>query len=237
MIIRSLKIRMRFAYRHYLGSHMIIGQVIERFLTKRQRDFGDLHVNKHTDLIVEGFPRSGANFLTALIQNTTKLKNISYRRHCVCQIASAKRLNIPTIILLRNPLDAIASTCVATFGVISVERLLKYYSTYYRKVNDLNYGIIVCSDSIFRSHDILLQYIRKNWAEVDLENCDLATIKLDAQKKYSKTHDDVQKFEAPTPSKLKSAMKEKYYKQILNSGGYSECIDLYEKLMKKAIIQ
>ena len=74
---------------------------------------GDVqHVSRNTDLVVEGFPRSGNTFLYSLIVAATRSDaRIAHHTHGVAAFRLASRWKIPCVIVVREPAPAVASLC------------------------------------------------------------------------------------------------------------------------------
>ncbi|BAU63905.1 hypothetical protein STA3757_12740 [Stanieria sp. NIES-3757] len=67
-------------------------------------------VNQSTEIVIEGFPRSGNSFFVGafeLAQNHSV--KIAHHLHAPAQLIMAARKNIPAILLIRNPIDAVMS--------------------------------------------------------------------------------------------------------------------------------
>lgn len=237
MIIIKTKIQLRFAYRYYIGRYRILGTMIENFLVKRQQEFGQLGVNKHTEIVIEGFPRAGANFVAAAVKSLTNLESISYRRHCISQLKEAKRLNTPTIILVRHPMETIASTYIATQGAISLETLLKYYFDYYTRALALNYGAFASSDAVFRSHDTLLEFIEDEFNIKIIRHESVDKIKISAVEMYEKSPEHIRQIEAPIPTEYKADLKRKIFENIESEKRYNSCVSLYRNLITNSVIK
>lgn len=126
---------LRAIYRDHATRLVALGNVTELALCSLNPLFRELHVTDRTDLVVEGYPRSGANFAANLIQAATPPNrpplSISYRRHTRSQIVTAQTKQIPVIILLRSPRDTIKSYFVATEGKIPIGYLVRNYVAYY----------------------------------------------------------------------------------------------------------
>lgn len=71
---------------------------------------------KSTQIYFDGYPRSGNTFLSHLLRNVLFELESVHHLHCVAAIKIALRKNILTYILLRNPLDAIASNYLKHFA-------------------------------------------------------------------------------------------------------------------------
>lgn len=67
-------------------------------------------VYKHTDLCVEGFPRSANSFVAGMIGSSQgKDFQLAHHTHAPAQIIRACKLNVPTLVLIRKPIDAVIS--------------------------------------------------------------------------------------------------------------------------------
>ena len=71
-------------------------------------------ITARTELVVEGFPRCGNTFLVAAIELAEgRDVAISSHVHVPAQVKLAVRRGLPTIVVIRDPLDAVASLMVA----------------------------------------------------------------------------------------------------------------------------
>jgi hypothetical protein len=67
-------------------------------------------ITEHTDLVVEGFPRSGNTFMvTALQQVTDHRLRIASHVHHPAQVKLAYLRNVPTVLVVREPLDTLCT--------------------------------------------------------------------------------------------------------------------------------
>ena len=110
-------------------------------------------VSQDTEICIEGFPRSGNSFavgaFTAAQVNPVK---IAHHFHVPAQIISAARQNIPTLVLIRNPADAVISLRALDLQMTDVRppRLprmsstLKYYIEFYQRILPYQDRYIVC---------------------------------------------------------------------------------------------
>lgn len=65
-------------------------------------------VTPHHDICIEGFPRSANSFASMAIEktNNNRLK-VATHTHSPAQVKQAVKLGIPTMVLIRNPIDAV----------------------------------------------------------------------------------------------------------------------------------
>jgi len=91
-------------------------------------------VSSDTEFVVEGFPRSGNTFAVAafLLAQQRPVK-ISHHLHVPAQIIYAARLNIPTLVLIRKPDEAILSMVIRE-PWITIQDALYLYCRFYDKI-------------------------------------------------------------------------------------------------------
>lgn len=121
-----------------------MGRLTSSLALRAQEDprlFGYLHRNSasvvtpDTEVVVEAFPRSGNTFaVTALRQAQGRKIHLAHHTHVVGQLALAERLAIPTLTIIRDPIDASASLLVRhpeTRPGGALRRYLRFYNYVY----------------------------------------------------------------------------------------------------------
>jgi hypothetical protein len=90
-------------------------------------------VTPDTRLVIEGFPRSGNSFARVAFSKAQKEKvRIAHGLHVPAQVIRAARWQIPTLVLIRKPKDAVLSFAIR--DPISVDQALRYYLSFYETV-------------------------------------------------------------------------------------------------------
>ena len=116
----------------HAGGHPAIYFNLIRLLRTRQ-DLRTRVVTPDTQLVIEGFPRSGNTFarrafVMAQSENVDQTR-IASHLHVPAQVVQAARWQIPTLVLIRRPRDAVLS--FALWNPISVDQALRYYISFY----------------------------------------------------------------------------------------------------------
>jgi hypothetical protein len=118
----------------HVGGHPTIYFNLYRLL--RTRDDVKRIVSRDTQLVIEGFPRSGNSFARrafVVAQNESfDTKRIAHHLHVPAQVVQAARWQIPTLVLIRRPRDAVLS--FALWDPISIDQALKYYVAFYETI-------------------------------------------------------------------------------------------------------
>lgn len=96
-----------------------------------KRRYHELLVNADTQLVIEGYPRCANTYAVAAI-NTTQPSRLRLARHthAVAQLLRAYDLQVPTLLLIRNPNDAILSYVIRETAVdlpLAIRRYLDFY--------------------------------------------------------------------------------------------------------------
>ena len=99
-----------------------------------RRRYRDVLVDRSTDLVVEGFPRSGNTFAVfAFREAQGREVRVAHHMHAPAQIMRAASLGIPALVLLRDPVDAALSLMLRD-PRYSAEGALRYYVSFYEAV-------------------------------------------------------------------------------------------------------
>jgi hypothetical protein len=93
-----------------------------------------LVVEKDTVIVIEGFPRSANTFAcNAFRLSQEKDVKIAHHLHAPAQIIGAAKMNIPAVVQIRNPDDAVLSLVVRS-PFISIRIALREYTLFYETI-------------------------------------------------------------------------------------------------------
>src|SRR5690606_3500081 len=112
----------------YFGKYKVL-----YFLQPFYPRFKNRITQKDTAICIEGFPRSGNTFCYHAFKLLNPDVKIAHHIHSPSQIYFSKTYQIPCLIMVRNPLDSIASMVIVD-GKISVTVAIKYYIAYYKQL-------------------------------------------------------------------------------------------------------
>lgn len=105
--------------------------------------YRDLLVDSGTELVIEGFPRSGNTFgVFAFRYAQPREIHVAHHMHAPAQMMRAARRKIPALLLMRDPVDAVLSLMLRD-PRFTAEMALRYYVSFYDAV------------SAFRDHYVL----------------------------------------------------------------------------------
>jgi hypothetical protein len=113
----------------YAGKHPAAFYSLYRLARKDQGRV----VTTETQLVIEGFPRSANSFARVAFNRAQNERvRIANGLHVPAQVIRASRWRIPTLVLIRNPRDAVLSFAIR--DPISLNLALRYYLSFYETV-------------------------------------------------------------------------------------------------------
>jgi hypothetical protein len=109
-------------------------------------------ITESTDLVIEGFPRSGNTFTTFAIEDASGHElTIASHVHQPCQIKLALTLGLPTLLVVRDPVSALASYLVYDRR-FSASTVIGEYCSYHRELVPYAERLLVCEFDEVTSH-------------------------------------------------------------------------------------
>jgi len=98
---------------------------------------GGAFIDADTDLVVEGFPRSANTFAVEAVEMAQPDGlSIAHHSHAPAQVLEGVRREIPTIVLVRDPRDAVCSVTLRN-PARTLEQALDEYQAFYRSLEDV----------------------------------------------------------------------------------------------------
>lgn len=117
-------------------------------------------VDKDTELVIEGFPRSGNTFAFvafSLAQN--REPKLAHHLHAPAQVLWAVKNRIPALVLIRDPEDAIISYVIHTPEMSLRQALRNYIRFYSRLAPYRNYFVIARFEEVIRDFGRVIQNV------------------------------------------------------------------------------
>src|SRR5918995_2304072 len=125
--------------RRYVGRHPFLFYNFYRL----KPTYRDLLVDRETQIVIEGFPRSGNTFAVVAFQQAQRERvRVAHHLHMPAQVVRAARWGIPILLLARKPTDAVLSWVIRDPGV-SIRQALKHYISFYEKAAEYRDSLVV----------------------------------------------------------------------------------------------
>ena len=119
----------------------------------------DLRVDRRTQIVIEGFPRSGNTFaVVAFEQAQRESVRVAHHLHMPAQVIRAAKWGIPTLLLARKPTDATLSWVVREPGV-PIRQALKHYVSFYEKAAEYRDALVVGFEEVTRDYGAVLERV------------------------------------------------------------------------------
>lgn len=178
-----------------------------------------LLVNRRTQIVIEGFPRSANTFTFSLFNKANPDVKVAHHTHLSGQIIKAVNLGIPAVVLVRNPQDAIASFLIFIYeSNFEEEKLLllslKYYINFYKSILPYKAGYIIAPfEQVIQDFNSVVKRINKRFST------DYSIIDEDLRSAGNKVLKEIEKYspsslKACCPTPEKSSLKDYFIKQI-----------------------
>jgi hypothetical protein len=91
-------------------------------------------VRQNTEVVIEGYPRSANTFAVLAFKVAQQRPiRIAHHRHVPAQVIWAARRDLPILVLVRSPLDAVLSRAIRT-PFLSIEQCLRDYIRFYARL-------------------------------------------------------------------------------------------------------
>jgi hypothetical protein len=105
-----------------------------------------------TDLVIEGFPRSGNTFTTFGVEQASGYElTIASHVHQPCQVKLALSRGLPTVLVVRDPVAALASYLVYDRR-FSISTVIGEYCSYHRELVPYAERVLVCEFDEVTAH-------------------------------------------------------------------------------------
>jgi hypothetical protein len=101
-----------------------------------------LLVGPDTDLVIEGYQSCGNTFARKAMEHANPSIKIASHSHSWAHVAHGLRLGKPVVVLLRPPLDAVASHAVR-MRLDDLDRELRRYRHFYRRVAAMSASVLL----------------------------------------------------------------------------------------------
>lgn len=132
---------LHYALANFVGRHPLLFRAHYRFHPR----FSNLIVRPDSEVVIEGFPRS-ANTFAVLAFEHAQLRpvRIAHHLHVDAQITLGVKFNLPILVLIREPIGAVASLISRNPGV-GTGQALAHYMSFYKSVQ-ANMNKVVLAD-------------------------------------------------------------------------------------------
>ncbi len=188
-----------------------------------------------TQVCIEGYPRSANSTSTRLFRIGNPDCEIAHHNHTIANVALAVRWNVPTIILLRDPVDAICSALIVGKRKQPVDELLRYVSFYHYVERHPDAVVMVEFKSALEDFNRAIERLNRRFGTRFHTIEDLPAAHRQAEQgireRYAAMEDGLDVTKMPLPSAERRRIKERWRSQVEAHPMLAEARAVYERLL------
>jgi len=207
----------RFGVRAALGQRPWLYFALQHVRPSRRH----LLVARDTEIVIEGYPRSANTFAVAafLLAQGRPVK-IAHHLHVPAQVIQAVRWGIPTIVVIRDPQDAVLSFLVRE-PYLSARRALQDYITFYLTISHYRNGFVIALfDEVINNFGRVIVRVNERFGTIfePFEHTDENIRKVfdlvEEMDKADQKRDSVTETTVARPSAVREALKLKRMQEL-----------------------
>jgi hypothetical protein len=175
--------------------------------------YKELLVDGGTRIVIEGFPRSGNTFAVFAFRHAQGSDvRIAHHLHAPAQVTRAVELGVPTVVLMRDPLEAVPSLMLRD-SRFSMDLALRYYVSFYESVAEHRDSYVLATfEEVTRDYGAVIERVNArfgtDFAPFEHTEDNVARVfSLIEESHRAKRRNKVVEEEIAIPSAAKSAPK------------------------------
>lgn len=194
-------------------------------------------VDSNTNICIEGFPRSANSFMVNAFKLWNPGKQIAHHLHVSMQVHNSLQYNIPCIVLVRHPLDAISSLLIVDKS-LSLRLAIQSYVSFYSNIEEVKNKVVVAEFSKVISEpgkiiESVNQLYQSNFFADTINDDHRKEIFLALEKVHKQNKQP--KHLIAIPTKEKDILKQEVKKDILSHPIYAKAVELYKSFQSVSI--
>lgn len=227
MIVKNLIKNTRYGTKDIMGRYEFLYQLMP-FIKKGEW----LKVSPEYDICIEGFPRSANSFFVSAFSWNNPNAKCAHHMHVPMQVVKAVEYGVPCVVLIRNPIDVIASVLVVDQS-LSVQLAIQSYINFYERVWPVRKAAVVAEfkDATQQPDKIIDQVNQRYGTSFQMEPMNPSVEESifsglrAAQKKL-----DLPETLVAVPTKTKAQIKQEILPVLLDHPLLPKADDLYQRL-------
>ena len=187
-----------------------------RLLPVVEKRYRPIFVTPETDLVIEGYPRSGNTYSVAafLTSQPTEVQ-VARHLHLAGHVIRGINLGRPTLILIREP-EAAALSLVIRLPFLSIRQALRDYKSFYESILPYRAGFVVGAfERVTKDFGCVVRKINARFGtgfvpfEATEANVQRAMQMVEEMDRQDTGHKEVTETHVGRPSAERQALKEK----------------------------
>jgi hypothetical protein len=188
-----------------------------------------------TEICIEGYPRSANSTTVRLFKIANpSWRGVGHHTHTIANVVLALRYGVPTVILLREPSDAVCSALIAGQKNEPVDELLRYVGFYRYVLQHVEEVVMVDFETALDDYNSLNRRVNARFGTsfdgvADMEAAH-EQVRAGMEKRYEQ-FPEKKDFNMGLPSEARRAMKAKWKPQVDAHPMLAEARALYDRLL------
>jgi hypothetical protein len=200
-------------------------------------------ITDKTDLIVEGFPRSGNTFTVFALQDVAQNQlRISSHVHHPSQVKLAVQRDLPTVLVIREPIGALASYLTYGRHGRPTDVFREYYAYYQELIPYADRVLILNFEEIISDMPAIIDRINGRFAMAlppfDQSPGNVDHLFEEIARHHQLVHPDLEPDHvAPRPTAARREANERHRLELLdpsNNALRTRCLNVYDYFSRKA---
>lgn len=193
-------------------------------------------IRKNSTICIEGFQRCGNTFFHFAFKRWNREAKTAHHLHASAHVLKAIEMGIPTIVLIRRPLEAVSSLLIKDLD-LNIENALTSYIDFYNKLNSHRNDFVIgrFEEVIDQPGELVMKINEKFGAnfnyEILTEN-KKNNYKIQIQKANARKTETASWERSSVPSAEKEAAKAKISASIASHLLYKEACEVHENFVR-----
>ncbi len=191
-------------------------------------------VTKETEICIEGFPRCGNSFFVNVFREWNPGVRMAHHLHIPAQVVRAVQLGIPCIVLIRKPIDALASLLIIDER-LSVGIAIRSYLDFYRRILPLRPFLVIADFQEVTTHpEKIIHRVNHKFRCSFASHPFTETLKAQIFEKLKEHHGNAAqpRYQIPVPMLEKQDRKRALVPKIQRSPWIQEAYELYQAFLQ-----
>lgn len=207
-------------------------------LFARSYPFNQMAVQPQTRICIEGFPRSANSYAVVAFKLDNPEVKVGHHLHVAAQIIRAVELKIPTVIVLRSPLEAVASFLVFQ-STLRADIYLKSYIDFHTRLKSLQTAAVTARfETVTADFNQVIIAVNKKYDTQFRLIADLENRQEEIFSKLKKVNNQFfagQSQKNMFPDSSRVSLKERARKAVQESPFLEPAQQIYETLKKQSV--
>jgi len=214
--------------RFFLGTYIGNSSLLFPYNYKREHNQKKI-IRASSDLCVEGFQRSGNSFFVMLFRRKNKDVNLAHHMHSAVQVIKAIELQVPVIVLIRKPEDAVASL-ITWDDTLTIGVALYAYRSFYNKLRDYKSQVVIApfSEVVSNVGEVIRKVNRRystDFIPMDFTEEQLTKIRTNVANRQKN------QLASPIPNQEKAQLNAVHKERIMKHRSYQATLKVHDSFL------